>query len=987
MVAALVSPDARLDRLALRPKNPPPPAPVSLDEAEVIPLVNTSILSQLTYTWINDIMVLGYQRTLQATDLWKLDESREVHGLSEMFDKAWARRMQEAEDWNARLASGEINPGVVRRTVWSVRALGHGRGRRARRKALEADWRERGGRKQASLAWALNDMFGWSFWIGGCFKVLGNVVQLMGPILVKAIINFGKETLAAQGEGKKPPNIRRGVGMAIGLFCLTALTSVCQHQVYSYSHQGYHMFASDRLNICAFTHQFFWRSMTTGVLARGALTSCIYKRGGLFTPKARTQLSNAEIVNHISSDVSRVDACAQWFHGLRLFRSLSVLSSFASNSRWLLPLSFHRTPSGTRHAMQFKIRKESMKWTDRRARLLLEVLGAMRVVKYFTYELPLLQRIFHIRKNELKGVRKIQNARSANIAFAYSIPVLAASLSFVMYTATSKEFDSAIIFSSLSLFQLLRQPMMFLPRALSAITDADNALVRVANVFSAETMSETPITTVLEQELGIKVVDATFEWEEGRAADEKNDGKGGKEKQTVDVSVDTLPVQRRPFQVRNVSMEIPRGEIAAVVGPVGSGKRDNILFGQPFDEEKYWKVIEYACLLTDLEVLPGGDMTEIGEKGINLSGGQKQRPASLSYNPRSTTVHIFKTIDAHVGRSLSTNAIVSALRGQGKTVILVTHALHFVPQCDYIYALNNGHVAEQGTYQELLARSGDQLGVSHGGKWLDHWALIILFMVLMQGSQLMNSYTLVWWPANRWNRPSSFYQTLYACLGIAQALFTFALGLSMDVLSFHVSQNLHHHVLRNISFAPMSFFDTRPLGRIISVFGKDFDSIDNQLPATLQNTTAYTPTATRGQTSSSNPYVPYVPEQMSAPPTPAFAAAVPVSPQTSGAAVTAYYQPPSAAGAQYPSAVAAPYVSSSSPVAQYAPPLTQYTPITTQQPSAQYAAYHPEPQVTLPTPPFQQQTYSAPGAGAYYANPTSSRPTSPPPPSYTTMAQ
>ncbi|THH14146.1 hypothetical protein EW146_g6147 [Bondarzewia mesenterica] len=159
-------------------------------------------------------------------------------------------------------------------------------------------------------------------------------------------------------------------------------------------------------------------------------------------------------------------------------------------------------------------------------------------------------------------------------------------------------------------------------------------------------------------------------------------------------------------------------------------------------------------------------------------------------------------------------------------------------------------------------------------------------------------------------------------------------------------------------------------------------------PATLQNTTAYTPTAMRGQASSSNPYVPYVPEQTSTFPTPAFVAAVPISPQTSGAAVTApYYQPPSSAAAQYPSAVAAPYVSSSSPVAQYAPPLTQYTPITTQQPSAQYAAYQPEPQVTLPTPPFQQQTYSAPGAGAYYANPTSSRPTSPPPPSYTTMAR
>ncbi|THH11297.1 hypothetical protein EW146_g8093 [Bondarzewia mesenterica] len=103
------------------------------------------------------------------------------------------------------------------------------------------------------------------------------------------------------------------------------------------------------------------------------------------------------------------------------------------------------------------------------------------------------------------------------------------------------------------------------------------------------------------------------------------------------------------------------------------------------------------------------------------------------------------------------------------------------------------------------------------------------------------------------------------------------------------------------------------------------------VPATFQNTTAYIPMTTCSQTSSSNPYVPYVPEQTSTLPTPTFAVAVPVSPQTSGAAVTAlYYQPHLSTAAQHLSAVAAPYVSSSSPVTQYAPPLTQYTPIITQ---------------------------------------------------------
>ena len=104
----------------------------------------------------------------------------------------------------------------------------------------------------------------------------------MGPLLVKAIINFGKTHFAAKQAGEEPPNIGRGVGMAIGLFCTTVCASVCQHQ-------------------------FFWRSMTTGLLARAALISSIYKRGVNLTGKARTTLPNSALVNHISTDVSLIE--------------------------------------------------------------------------------------------------------------------------------------------------------------------------------------------------------------------------------------------------------------------------------------------------------------------------------------------------------------------------------------------------------------------------------------------------------------------------------------------------------------------------------------------------------------------------------------------------------------------------------------------------------------------------------------------------------
>lgn len=208
--------------------------------------------------------------------------------MGSKLDEAWARRVKAAAEWNEKLDKGEIQPSLFKRAQWNVQSLKHGRTYFEYRTALEKRWREVDGRKEASLVWALNDVFGASFWLGGLFKVFGDTAQLMGPILVKAIINFGKEHLAARQNGTPTPNIGRGVGMALGLFCTTVAASVAQHQ-------------------------FFWRSMTTGLLARAALISSIYKRGVNLTGKARTNFPNSALVNHISTDVSRVDACAQWF--------------------------------------------------------------------------------------------------------------------------------------------------------------------------------------------------------------------------------------------------------------------------------------------------------------------------------------------------------------------------------------------------------------------------------------------------------------------------------------------------------------------------------------------------------------------------------------------------------------------------------------------------------------------------------------------------
>ena len=137
----------------------------------MIPLADCSFFSYLTYAWIYPILALGYSRTLQATDLYKLDEKRTTKYLSDRLDDAWNRRVKEAAEWNRKLAAGEVHPSFWKRTKWAFKAMRHPSTYKATMTEFEKNWREKDGKKEASLVWSLNDTFGYSFWLGGFIKV------------------------------------------------------------------------------------------------------------------------------------------------------------------------------------------------------------------------------------------------------------------------------------------------------------------------------------------------------------------------------------------------------------------------------------------------------------------------------------------------------------------------------------------------------------------------------------------------------------------------------------------------------------------------------------------------------------------------------------------------------------------------------------------------------------------------------------------------
>jgi ATP-binding cassette subfamily C (CFTR/MRP) protein 1 len=124
----------------------------------------------------------------------------------------------------------------------------------------------------------------------------------------------------------------------------------------------------------------------------------------------------------------------------------------------------------------------------------------------------------------------------------------------------------------------------------------------------------------------------------------------------------------------------------------------------------------------DLLFRSDGDLTQVGEKGISLSGGQKQRiniARALYFDaPITLFDDSFSALDAHVGYAVFKNVILGAL--SGRTRVLVTHALHFLPFVDHIVVLDNGEIAERGSYDNLVEKGNvfgelvKQFGVQGG---------------------------------------------------------------------------------------------------------------------------------------------------------------------------------------------------------------------------------------------------------------------------------
>ncbi|KAG0279334.1 hypothetical protein BGZ97_009593, partial [Linnemannia gamsii] len=322
---------------------------------------------------------------------------------------------------------------------------------------------------------------------------------------------------------------------------------------------------------------------------------------------------------------------------------------------------------------------------DNRIRLVNEVLSGIKIVKLYGWESSFRDKIAVFRKLEITVLRKIGVLLSVINILSSSTTFLMILVSFSLYSTvggpgfTPGEINPKTIFVSITLFGLLNRPIGMISHFMGDAIGLYVSTRRIQDYLLAEELAKNQIdrSDELPQDhtvAPIEIRDATFGWDKQQVL------------QHVDNSSGLLLTEGT---LKNITLSVDRGNLTAIVGRVGQGKtslfgamigdmykwqgtirmsgqiayvpqqawiinatlQDNVTFGSPFDKNKYERIIYASGLNPDIEMLPAGDQTEIGERGINLSGGQKQRVSLARAAYQDADIYLLddplSAVDAH----------------------------------------------------------------------------------------------------------------------------------------------------------------------------------------------------------------------------------------------------------------------------------------------------------------------------------------------------
>ncbi|KAI1286826.1 Multidrug resistance-associated protein 1 [Halotydeus destructor] len=627
------------------------------------------------------------------------------------------------------------------------------------------------------------------------------------------------------------------------------------------------------------------------------LTSMIHRKILKMSPLAKAKYTSGQLSNLAFTDPQRISGAFQYLPELvnipvtiacclyLLWQQLgsATITAFVSLST-LIALAVL-----TKKKFQAS-QSRLMKAKDERAKLISQMLNTIKAIKLYTWEKPIVESVAKKRDKETTTIQSQVFYMSFTDLCTSLADVMVLNITLLVYCLV----NGGVInvnnaFVSLNLFTIMQQRVRMIDNISVAWAEFNVARTRLSLFFDQDEADSMDESKPDEAKHAISIKDGDFAWSET----------GSKTLQNIDLNV-------KP------------GSITAVIGRVGSGKsslisailgnmftlkgtcvttgdltyvpqsswiqnatiKKNITFTGEFDASRYGRVVSACALDEDLKILPAGDETEIGERGINLSGGQKQRVslARAVYSNRDIYLldDTLSAVDANVGNHLFEHVIGQNGLLRNKTRILVTHNLALLPYVDDIIIMKGGRIDFQGSYETLMQvypnltkDIGDQVerdekqpevtekNANHSKSRLVgkegmnsksvmwkvfstyvasvSWKKLSLFTLVFAAKTVLAVLASLWlglWASDSANEESTSPTLrnsrlfVYAGLGVGQLLTGLIVTYLLLSIIADAAKALHSQMLSRILRAPMSFFDTTPTGRILNRFTSDIYNVD-----------------------------------------------------------------------------------------------------------------------------------------------------------------
>ncbi|XP_067948420.1 ATP-binding cassette sub-family C member 5-like [Watersipora subatra] len=607
--------------------------------------------------------------------------------------------------------------------------------------SFERFWNEelkKHGKEKASVGRAIVRMILTRLIVAMLLTLLFSGFAIIGPIFMVPRI------LDRQTDGIIDFTIFYACGLGLGLFCLASSLSATFHVNYTAAvrvrggvlavafkkilHQQIQSKSVGELvNLCANDGQRLFDATMLGVFSLGALTSII--------------------------------GAAYSIYLLGAWGILGFVTFFS-----FLPVQVLLSK------VIFNMRRKAIPITDKRVKLMSEIITAIKLVKMYAWEKSFAKKISNIRKDERKILAKSLMVQSLSAILPTTVPIFSSAFTFLAMTCTGVDLTSTQAFVFISLLNALRFSLGVMPHSMKALAEGRHACQRMKDLLIAED-EKMDIGPIRDSNNLVEISGGSFGWAAGSKTVQENPDtpmangiakpqgngtsaaiKNGKPKngQAGGFTVAELePLDGGKADtivtLKNITMSLKHGNLVGICGAVGSGKtsliqamlgmmrktsgtiainkekkiayvsqqawimnatvRENIIFGNEFDEDRYNEVVEACALRADFTQLAAGDKTEIGERGINLSGGQKQRMSIARAVYSDSDIILLddplSAVDAHVGQHIFQNCLKGFLKD--KTILFVSHQLQFMMGCDYVLVMKDGCIHQEGTHDKLMA--------------------------------------------------------------------------------------------------------------------------------------------------------------------------------------------------------------------------------------------------------------------------------------------